>query len=145
MPDTSSMTLAVAPGVALTSAVIYWANLQGRLDTVSMRVRTLNSELRATPAANARTRSVEKQVEMLRGRSHVLHAGVMFAVMTLVTFLVSSAVLFFTEGYAKMAATVFMFGLLTFGLSLAMTLWEMLWARRSLDEDIESSRMSNKP
>lgn len=141
MTDPSSMTLAVAPGVALTSAVIYWANLTGRLDTISSRVRALNAELRASPSANARTRSVEKQVLMLRGRSRVLHVGVVFSVTTLVAFLISSAVLFFTKGHEKAAAVCFMVGLMTFGCSLAMALWEMLWSRLSLEEDIESSRI----
>jgi hypothetical protein len=145
MSDPSSMTLAVAPGVALTSAVIYWANLTGRLDTISARVRSLNAELRASAAANARTRSVEKQIEMLRGRARVLHVGVICAVTTLVAFLISSAVLFFTTGHEKAAAVCFMVGLSTFGLSLVTTLWEMLWSRLSLDEDIESSRLTREP
>jgi hypothetical protein len=132
--------LAVAPGVALTSAVIYWANLQGRLDQISMRVRTLNAELRASAAASARTRSVQKQVGMLRGRLHVLHVGVLFSVMTLLAFLGSSGVLFYARGHERLAGLLFMGGMLTFGLALATTLWEMLWARRSLEEDVESSR-----
>lgn len=139
MTDPASAASALAPGVALTSAVIYWANLQGRLDTISMRVRNLNAELRASAAASPRTRSVQKQVGMLRGRSHVLHVGVIFSVMTLVAFLGSSAVLFFAQGREHLAAMLFMSGMLTFGLSLITTLWEMLWARRSLDEDVDSS------
>jgi len=42
------MASAVAPGVALTSALVYWASLQGRLDAIARRVRSLNSELRTS-------------------------------------------------------------------------------------------------
>jgi Protein of unknown function (DUF2721) len=140
----SNMTSALAPGVALTSAVIYWANLQGRLDTISGRVRTLNTELRNGVAGSHRALSIARQVQMMSARSRVLHAGVVMSVVTLVAFLGSSAVVFVTSvGYSApgaFATTLFMIGLASFGLSLMTTLWEMLWARRSLDEDIAGSR-----
>lgn len=143
MPNPSALNSVLAPGVALTSAVIYWANLQGRLDSISGRVRALNTELRADVDGSPRALSVGRQVAMLKGRSRVLHVGVVLSVVTLVTFLGSSAVLFVASGESTgrkaFAIALFMTGLATFGLSLATTLWEMLWARRSLDEDIASS------
>jgi hypothetical protein len=144
--DTSSIASALAPGVALTSAVIYWANLQGRLDTIAGRVRGLNAELRAETAGSPRAQSVELQVQMLARRSRVIHAGVVLSVLALVGFLGSSAVLFIALGIGSgglarvLATTLFMLGLSALGASLLTTLWEMLWARRSLDEDIRSSR-----
>jgi hypothetical protein len=142
--DTSVIASSLAPGVALTSAVIYWANLQGRLDNLSSRVRSLNTELRATVAAAPRALSIERQVEMLTRRSRVLHAGVVLAVAALLGFLASSAVLFVTlgrHGAGVVAATVlFMVGLGALGISLALSLWEMLWSYRSLEEDVRSSR-----
>jgi hypothetical protein len=81
--DSSTVASALAPGVALTSAVIYWANLQSRLDTLSARVRALNTELRATPTAGPRSESLTRQVEMLLHRSRVLHVGVVLSVVSL--------------------------------------------------------------
>jgi hypothetical protein len=147
MSDTPASAL--APGVALTSAVIYWANVTGRLDTISARVRGLNAELRAAVNGSPRARSIERQVQMLRGRSRVLHAGVILSMVTLVAFLGSSAELFMApptfESRDTLAAGLFIVGLISFGLSLMTTLWEMLWARRSLDEDIASSKPPPSP
>jgi hypothetical protein len=144
MSDPSSMTSALAPGVALTSAVIYWANLQGRLDTISGRVRGLNAELRALSAAEPRVASIERQVVMLSRRLRVLHKGVVLSVMTLIAFLGASVVMFTLPASAgareAIGASLFIFGLATFGASLGTMLWEMLWSRRSLDEDIAGSR-----
>jgi hypothetical protein len=137
------MASAVAPGVALTSAIIYWAHLQGRLDTIAGRVRSLNSELRGSVEGGARVASVQRQVAMLSRRSRVLHAGVLLAVLALVGFLGSSAVAFVTTGgreYPTLTRALFMLGLGAFGMSLLPALWEMLWAVRSLQEDIDSSK-----
>ena len=140
-----SIASALAPGVALTSAVIYWANLQGRLDTISGRVRGLNAELRGgIVEGSARAGSIERQVNMLSRRLRVLHGGVVLSVVTLMAFLCSSAVLFVAPATFTardtLAETLFMLGLGTFGGSLMTTLWEMLWSRRSIDEDIAGSR-----
>jgi uncharacterized protein DUF2721 len=143
MPDPSTLSSVLAPGVALTSAVIYWANLQGRLDAISTRVRALNGELRGLVEGAPRALSVQRQVSMLNRRSQVLHAGVVLSVVTVVAFLGSTAVLFVALAAARqsdgLATVLFMTGLASFGVSLATTLWEMLWARRSLDEDIAGS------
>ncbi|HVZ74538.1 MAG TPA: DUF2721 domain-containing protein [Polyangia bacterium] len=144
MSDPTSITSALAPGVALTSAVIYWANLQGRLDTISGRVRGLNAELRGSVAGTPRTVSIERQIGMLSRRLRVLHKGVVLSVVTLIAFLVSSAVLFvFAPTFPPrqaMAEALFLLGLATFGGSLGTMLWEMLWSRLSLEEDIAGSR-----
>jgi len=140
MSDPTSMSSALAPGVALTSAVIYWANLQNRLGAVSIRVRALNTELRGSVTGGERVASIERQIGMLLGRTRVLHVGVVLAVLTLVAFLGASEVLFIVRTHEGIAQYLFMLGLVTFGLSLVMTLWEMLWARRSLEEDVASSK-----
>src|SRR5262245_2101664 len=85
---------ALAPGVALTSVVIYWANLQTRLDAISSRVRGLNSESRGAVKGSPRALSVARQVAMLSHRSRVLHVGVVLSVVALVGFLGASAALF---------------------------------------------------
>jgi NCAIR mutase (PurE)-related protein len=107
-------------------------------------VRALNTELRNGVAGSHRALSIERQVQMLSRRSGVLHAGVVLSVVTLVAFLGSSAVVFVTSvGYSTpgaFATMLFMLGLTSFGASLMTTLGEMLWARRSLDEDIAGSR-----
>jgi hypothetical protein len=130
--------------VALTSAVIYWANLQGRLDNLASRVRSLNTELRGETRGSPRAVSVQHQVAELTRRSRVVHAGVVLSVLALVGFLGSSAVLFialaqFQRG-GTLATALFMVGLVAFGLSLLTTLWEMLWAYRTLEEDVRSSQ-----
>jgi len=140
MSDPSSMTSALAPGVALTSAVIYWANLQNRLAAISVRVRSLNTELRGGTTGSVRAASIERQVKMLLGRTHILHVGVIFAVLTLVCFLGASAVSFVGDGHRGLAGGLFTLGLVTFGLSLAMALWEILWAGRALKDDVASSQ-----
>jgi hypothetical protein len=142
--DTSSIVSALAPGVALTSAAIYWANLQSRLDNLATRVRSLNTELRHETKGAPRAVSVELQVVMVAARSRVLHVGVVLSVVALVGFLGSSAMLFVASRESRwatgVAVALFTLGLLALGGSLLTTLWEMLWARRSLDEDIRSSR-----
>jgi hypothetical protein len=141
--DTSAIVSALAPGVALTSAAIYWANLQSRLDGLAGRVRGLNTELRHETAGSPRAASIMRQVSMLASRSRVLHAGVVLSVVALMGFLGSSAMLFIADGPSSAAVVVatvlFMLGLGAFGTSLVTTLWEMLWARRSLAEDIRGS------
>jgi hypothetical protein len=142
--DTSAIVSALAPGVALTSAAIYWANLQGRLDMLATRVRSLNSELRHETRGSRRAISVERQVAMLSARSRVLHVGVVLSVVALMAFLGSSAMLFVAARATPVATTVavalFLLALVALGVSLVTTLWEMLWARRSLAEDISSSQ-----
>jgi hypothetical protein len=145
VPDTSAIASALAPGVALTSAVIYWANVQSRLDSLAGRVRNLNAELRTLGASAPRAASIERQVQMLSRRSRVLHVGVVLSVVALLGFLGSSAVLFVTvakhlDAGRTLALVFFMLALGAFGASLMSTLWEMLWAYRSLEEDISSSR-----
>lgn len=145
MADISAITSALAPGVALTSAVIYWANLQSRLDTIAGRVRGLNSELRTEVSGSRRAASVQRQVQLLLRRSHVLHTGVVLSIVALLGFLGSSAMLFIAVGPVVFhggnaaATALFMVGLAGFGASLLSSLWEMLWARRSLAEDVISS------
>jgi hypothetical protein len=142
--DAATLGSALAPGVALTSVVIYWANLQSRLDAISSRVRGLNGELRGAIKASPRALSVARQVAMLSHRSLVLHVGVVLSVVALVGFLGASAALFISlkgPPLGQAVATVmFMVGQGAFGASLCTTLWEMLWARRSLEEDIRSSQ-----
>jgi hypothetical protein len=143
MADTSAITSALAPGVALTSAVIYWANLQSRLDTIAARVRSLNSELRGERKGSRRAESVQRQIHLLFRRSQVLHTGVVLSIIALVGFLGSSAMLFIAVGPVHVgntpATALFMMGLVGFGAALFSSLWEMLWARRSLEEDVRGS------
>lgn len=143
MADSSAIASALAPGVALTSAVIYWANLQSRMDTLATRVRGLNAELRGEVKGSARALSIARQVAMLSRRSRTLHAGVVLAVIALVGFLASSAILFIALARFHLggvvATALFMLGLVAFGASALVTLWEMLWAYRSLEEDVRSS------
>jgi hypothetical protein len=141
--DSTTIASALAPGVALTSAVIYWANLQGRMDNLAGRVRVLNAELRGETRDSPRALSVQRQVAMLTKRSRVLHAGVVLSVVALIGFLGASAILFialarFHVG-GTLATLLFMLGLISFGSSAVITLWEMLWAYRSLEEDVRSS------
>ena len=141
--DTSTIASALAPGVALTSAVIYWANLQSRLDTIAGRVRGLNAELRTLANGCPRALSVERQVQMLFHRSRILHTGVVLSVIALIGFLGASATLLMVLARVKLgeqlASALFTMGLLAFGISLLPTLWEMLSAHRSLEEDVRSS------
>jgi hypothetical protein len=144
MADTTAIASALAPGVALTSAVIYWANLQSRLDTIATRVRGLNAEMRKEVQGSPRALSVALQVDLLVRRSRVLHAGVVLSVTALIGFLGSSAMLFLSVGRVQvagvLATALFMLGLAALGTSLLSTLWVMLWARRSLEEDVRSSQ-----
>lgn len=141
--DTSAIVSALAPGVALTSAAIYWANLQGRLDSLATRVRALNSELRREHKGSPRALSVQRQVAMLTARSRVLHIGVVLSVLSLMGFLGSSAMLFVaartTPVVSIVAIVLFLLALVSMWISMVSTLWEMLWARRSLEEDVSSS------
>ena len=144
MTDVSVIVAALTPGVALTSAVLYWANLQSRLDALAQRTRMLNAELRAASQPSQRTESVARQVQMLITRTRVLHMGVVLSVVALIGFIGSSAALFANAAASNVsdwiAPRLFMVGLGAFGSSLLTTLWEMLWARRSLEEDVRSSR-----
>ena len=141
MPDAA--TTALTPGVALTSAVLYWANLQSRLNAVSNRLRALNAERRELVEGTPRASSVARQVEVFLRRTRVLHGAVILAVMTLVAFLISSAALFVAPREfvlrRAMATWAFIVGLTTFGASLSATLGEMWLARDALDEDVAAS------
>jgi hypothetical protein len=141
--DSSTIASALAPGVALTSAVIYWANLQSRMDSLAQRVRTLNKELRADVKGSTRALSIQLQVAMLTKRSRMLHVGVVLSVVALFGFLASSAILFIALARFHMGGTLatvlFTLGLVCFASSAVVTLWEMLWAYRSLEEDVRSS------
>jgi hypothetical protein len=80
---------------------------------------------------------------MLTKRSRVLHTGVVLSVVALIGFLASSAILFialarFHVG-GTLATVLFTLGLVCFAASAVVTLWEMLWAYRSLEEDVRSS------
>lgn len=141
--DVLAATSALTPGVALTSAVIYWANLQSRLSAVSNRLRALNAELRDLVEGAPRTESVAKQVRVFLHRMRLLHNAVVLSVVTLVALLIASAVLFVAPHqfalHRTLATAAFIGGLVTFGLSLAATLSEMLHARAALDEDVATS------
>jgi hypothetical protein len=136
-------TSALTPGVALTSVVIYWGNLQARLNAVSDRLRTLNTELRGLVEGAARAVSVAYQIKVFVRRTRTLHVAVVMAVATLAAFLISSAALFVVPHEAelrrRLATSSFLVGLATFGGSLAMTLAEMLLARTALDHDVAGS------
>jgi hypothetical protein len=144
MQDASAVSGLLAPGVALTSAVIYWGNLQGRLGTVSVLVRALDGELRALDGTAARVPNLENQLRTLVRRTHVLHVSVVLSVVTMAAFIGANAVLFAVPssigGRDVAAADLFMLGLGTFVLSLVTNLWETWLARRSLDDDIAGSR-----
>jgi hypothetical protein len=143
MPDASTSS-ALTPGVALTSAVIYWANLQSRLGAVSNRLRALNAERRDLVEGSPRAVSVGRQVEVFLHRTRVLHRAVILSVTTLVAFLMSSAALFVVPHEITLrrdlATGAFSLGLAAFGASLAATLREMLLARAALDDDVAESR-----
>jgi hypothetical protein len=123
--------------------VIYWANLQSRLNSVSIRLRDLNAELRGLVEGAPRAMSVAKQIEVFVRRARVLHGAVVISVATLVAFLISSAALFvlpYEIALRRGVATgAFIVGLGAFGASLGATLWEMLLARAGLDEDVATS------
>jgi hypothetical protein len=142
MPEVA--TSALTPGVALTSVVIYWGSLQSRLNGVSDRLRSLNTEMRDLVEGAARTVAVAHQVKVLVRRTRVLHGAAIMSVATMVAFLVSSAALFLVpheiELRRRLATQAFIIGLATFGASLAMTLWEMLLARAALETDVAASQ-----
>jgi hypothetical protein len=141
MPET--MSTALTPGVALTSAVIYWANLQARLSAVSDRLRTLNAELRNLAEGAPRTAGVRRQIKVFVHRIHVLHNAVVLSVVMLVAFVIASAALFLAPREVvlrrALASGAFYVGLATFAASLGATLWEMLLARQTLDTDVATS------
>src|SRR5580765_6076350 len=104
------------------------------MDSLALRVRGLNRELREDFQGSPRALSIQRQVAMLTKRSRVLHVGVVLSVMALICFLGASAILFialarFHLGGA-LATALFMVGLVCFGASAVVTLWEMLWAYR---------------
>src|SRR4051794_10821283 len=113
------------------------------MDSLAGRVRGLNAEMRKESRGSARALSVERQVAMLSKRSRVLHAGVVLSVVALIGFLGATAILFITLAHfhvgGALATALFMLGLGAFGTSALITLWEMLWAYRSLEEDVRSS------
>jgi hypothetical protein len=142
MPDAATSS-ALTPGVALTSAVIYWANLQSRLSAVSNRLRDLDAELRDLVEGAPRAASVAMQIKVFLHRTRVLHIAVVLSVATLVAFLLSSAALFVVPHgmllRRGLATGAFILGLATFGASVAATLWEMLLARAALENDVTAS------
>ena len=80
--EISTIMQALAPGVALTSMIFYYGNLQSRMIFTVETIRTLNREarqLQAAPPADAdeRIESIRWQVEFLSRRFRNIHQAML--------------------------------------------------------------------
>lgn len=140
---------AVAPGVALTSGIIYYNSLQSRLNVVTSRVRDLNREARAiqvkTTPERLRLESVRWQVDSLTHRAHLLQKAVIAVYFGILGFILSIGELLVMGVYdaerdfIRLANITFGVGLLGILVGMCMSLFEMYFSNRTLVEDVRST------
>lgn len=140
---------ALAPGVAMSSGVLFSSTLQSRYLALAQGARELNAEARAHilehgGQEDARMRSVRRQVEALAKRCEVLRRSVV-AVNGGVFGFILTILLLFLEGVfpgvlpKSLPLACFGGGLVVLALACLSTAGELAISQRTLWEDIRTS------
>jgi hypothetical protein len=139
---------ALAPGIALNSAIFYNSSLQGRFLYITARARDLNKEAREYVRAGhddpLRMSSLRMQVMALTGRAHQIRRAILVVYCSLCCFILTILALLGgavspVPGNDVLALIVFGLGFILMGCSTLLSLREMAMSQRTLDEDIRSS------
>lgn len=143
------ITHALAPGVALTSAVIYNSIQQGRIIHITMLVRDLNKEARELRDKDAqkyrpRIESIRRQVTVLMRRARVvrwsimsLFAGFACFMLTILGSLLSGV--FYLQQLAYPSLGAFGTGFVCIGLAATFSAIEVFLGNTTLTDDVASS------
>jgi hypothetical protein len=147
--DTNVIMQALAPGVALTSMIFYYGNLQSRMVFTVETIRALNREARELQAPgairdDARVDSIRWQVEFLARRFRNIHQAMLLVyggfgslIVTIVALLVMRV--FQAQAVSTLALVTFTMGLAFMGAATIVSSRELRLARKTILEDIDSS------
>ena len=146
---------ALAPGIALNSAIFYNSSLQNRFLYITARCRELNAEARklhgqTDAPALSRLASIRRQVAAMTGRARtvrraivLVYSGLCCFILTILT-LLAAAVAGVSAGQV-FAVAVFGLGFLLVATASLVSIGEMALSQRTLDEDIRSTFEEEPP
>jgi hypothetical protein len=146
-----SIVSALAPGVALTSAIFYANGLATRFGQISVRVRDLNREARSlAPGPSPRYESIRWQVQLLTRRARILQRAIISAYLALLALILTTVLLLVTSYLGLERALFLPFGTFSVGLALlavamVISLTELSLSSRTLVEDVRSTFESAAP
>ena len=153
--DPTAIMQALAPGVALTSAIFYYGNLQSRMIFTVETIRRLNAEARelqgqAPTACEDRIRSIRWQVNFLKQRFVSIHRAILIVYTAFISFIVTIVSLF-ARGVFQLDLLVgvailsFSAGFFCMGLATVVSSREIRLSRKTIFEDIDSSHQWASP
>lgn len=147
--DTNAIMQALAPGVALTSMIFYYGNLQSRMVFTVETIRALNREARELQSPGAtidetRANSIRWQVGFLSRRFRNIHHAMLLVycgfgslIVTIVALLMMRVLQ--APALSAFALITFTLGLALMGAATVISSRELRLARKTIIEDIESS------
>lgn len=147
--EISTIMQALAPGVALTSMIFYYGNLQSRMIFTVETIRSLNREARQLQAGDpadgeSRIESIRWQVEFLSRRFRNIHHAMLLVyggfgsfIVTIVALL--AAGVFFVPALNALAIFTFTLGFVCMGAATLISSQELRLAQMTIMEDIGSS------
>lgn len=130
---------ALAPGIALNSAIFYNSSLQNRFLYITLRARELNREARelADGQEPERLASIHRQVTAMTGRARRVRRAVVVVYTSLCSFILT--ILLLLLGLELPAVLIFGLGFACLATATLISMGEMALSQRTLDEDISSS------
>ncbi|MDB5096382.1 MAG: hypothetical protein JWM80_803 [Cyanobacteria bacterium RYN_339] len=150
MPTTISDAIlhALAPGIALNSAIFYNSSLQNRFLYITARARDLNREARDLAKAEGdvtvRLASIRTQVDAMTKRARAVRRAVVIVYCALSSFILTILALLLqavtrVPGGELAALLLFAAGFVALATATLVSMGEMALSQRTLDEDIRSS------
>lgn len=153
--ESTAIMQALAPGVALTSSIFYYGNLQARMVFTVETIRSLNCEARDIqandPAAGeARLTSIRWQVDFLARRFQNIHHAMLSVYCGFGSFIATIVVLLLVGIFpdiplSTLALFTFTIGLGCIGAATVISSQELRLARQTILEDIDSSHQWAPP
>ena len=147
--ESTAIMQALAPGVALTSSIFYYGNLQSRMVFTVETIRSLNREARelqaADPAASeARLTSIRWQVDFVARRFQGIHQAMLCVYGGFGSFIATIVILLLVGlipnlPMSTLAVVTFTLGLACIGAATVISSRELRLARKTILEDIDSS------
>ena len=147
--DSSAIMQALAPGVALTSAIFYYGNLQSRMIFTVDTIRRLNAEARelqaqASPVHDSRLQSLQWQVNFLKRRFVGIHNAILIVYTAFASFILTIMALLLksvlqVEALSVVGIVMFSAGFGCMALATVFSSREIRLSRKTIMEDIESS------
>jgi hypothetical protein len=144
LPISDAILQALAPGIALNSAIFYCTSLQNRFLYITARARDLNKEARELEGNPRRLDSVRRQVDSMTKRARAIKRVIVLVYCALCCFILTilgllASALMTVPGGGAPALAVFALGFVLLATSTLISMGEMALSQRTLDEDIRSS------